>query len=133
MAKSKRKKLKDKLDQAVKPIIKLRDRNRCQKCGKYVTGSNCHVSHVIPRSKGDSLRWELQNLKVLCFHCHINWWHKNPLESGEWFKDKFPSRWEYLQERKEKTIKYTLSELEELLEYFRKKLKRKENIRKIMF
>ena len=40
------------------------------------------------------------NQKVLCFHCHINIWHKNPVESGEWFVNKFPERWEYLKEKR---------------------------------
>jgi 5-methylcytosine-specific restriction endonuclease McrA len=95
-----RKSLIKKLDSLVIEIIRLRDNYTCQHCGKKVDKSNAHVSHVIPRSAGNKLRWDLNNLKVLCFHCHINWWHKNPTESGEWFKQKFPVRWKYLEENK---------------------------------
>jgi 5-methylcytosine-specific restriction endonuclease McrA len=126
MAKSKRKKLTDKLDKLVRELTISRDNSICQHCRKKVERHNLHVSHVIPRSKGNALRWDLQNLKVLCFHCHLNWWHKNPVESGEWFKKTFPVRWEYLQERKEEIIKFTTTDLEEMVEYYKKKLKDKE-------
>jgi|SRR3990167_5919575 len=88
------------LDGLMIDIVRLRDNYTCQHCGKRVTKKNAHVSHVIPRSAGNKLRWDLQNLKVLCFHCHINWWHKNPTEASEWFKSKFPERYKYLQASK---------------------------------
>jgi len=109
-----------KLDKAVADIVCKRDKNICQKCGKYVEGRGCHVSHVIPRSKGNRLRWDIINLKVLCFHCHINWWHKNPVESGEWFKKKFPKRWAYLKKRMNEVKIYKNFDLEELYEDIKK-------------
>jgi len=118
---SKRARLKTKLDKLVSEYVKKRDNYTCQHCGKRVDGSNCHVSHVIPRSHGDHLRWDPMNLKVLCFHCHINWWHKNPIESGEWFKSKFPERWNYLQKEKNKIHKFTIEELENLVVELKKK------------
>ena len=120
--KTPRRKLRDKLDKLFAEYIKKRDNYTCQRCGKRVSGSNCHVSHVIPRSRGDHLRWDPMNAKVLCFHCHINFFHKNPLEAAEWFKNKFPYRWEYLEREKNKLHKFTLSELEELVEKFEKML-----------
>jgi len=114
-SKSSRKGLKLKLDKAVIEIIRERDKWTCQHCGKPVEKSNAHVSHVIPRSHGDALRWDLTNLKLLCFHCHINWWHKNPLEAYEWFKSKFPKRYDYLMKKKEEVIKFNEQSLEELL------------------
>ncbi|RKY72541.1 MAG: hypothetical protein DRP97_00475 [Candidatus Latescibacterota bacterium] len=92
--------LKKKLEKLVKEYIRNRDKYTCQHCGIKVRGSNCHVSHVIPRSAGNALRFDPMNLKILCYHCHINWWHKNPLESAEWFTKKFPKRYKYLQEHK---------------------------------
>lgn len=90
-------KLKTECDELVKLIIKVRDKNTCQRCYKVVSGSDCHGSHVIPVSAGNKLRWDEQNIKVLCYHCHLNWWHKNPLEATEWFKTRFPDRYAYLQ------------------------------------
>ena len=100
MRKISRKGLNKKLTAIIRERVVLRDENICQHCGKYVTGSNCQVSHVIPKSQGNILRWDLNNLKILCYHCHLNWWHKNPTEASEWFKSKFPERYEYLQEHK---------------------------------
>jgi 5-methylcytosine-specific restriction endonuclease McrA len=98
--KSVRVKLRKNLDKLVKDYVKNRDRFTCQKCGEVVSGSNCHASHVIPVSAGMALAYDPINLKVLCYHHHINWWHKNPMESAAWFAQKFPDRWEYLQKKK---------------------------------
>ena len=95
--KTPKRKLKDKLEKIVKSIVKIRDKNICQKCLKKVEGANCHASHVIPVSRDGRLAYDPINLKVLCFHCHINWWHKHPLESGEWYFKSFPDRAKYLQ------------------------------------
>lgn len=113
--KTPRKKLSDKLDKIIIDIVRVRDKWTCQKCFKKVEKHNAHCSHVIPRSRGNHLRWDLQNVKLLCFHCHINWWHKNPIEAGEWFKATFPDRWAYLEANKNKMTKYSIADLEELL------------------
>jgi len=88
-----------------KVLIRQRDKNICQMCGKYVEGSNCHTSHVIPVSFSLRLAYDLVNLKVLCYHCHLHIWHKNPLLSTAWFRRKFPSRYKYLQKRKKEIHK----------------------------
>lgn len=96
--KTKRAKIKDELKTLITNIVKERDNSTCQYCGKKVKGSNCHPSHVIPVSTcGLFLRYDKENIKILCFHHHINFWHKNPIEAGDWFKKKFPKRWKYLQ------------------------------------
>lgn len=86
-----------KLLELSKRFAKERDGYICQKTGKEVKGSNAHGSHVIPISAGQHLRYDIDNIKCLSYHAHINWWHKNPTESGEWFKAKFPERMEYLE------------------------------------
>lgn len=90
--------LKKKLDKLVKDYIKKRDGYICQHCGKAVSGSDCHASHVIPVSRSGYLQFEPLNMKVMCYNCHMNWWHKHPVEAGKWFTDTFPERWEYLSE-----------------------------------
>jgi len=97
--KSNKAKLSAKLELLAKKIVKLRDKNICQKCGKKVEGTNCHASHVFPVSRSKILGYDLLNMKVLCYHDHINWWHKHPIEAGKWFTDKFPSRYKYLCEK----------------------------------
>jgi len=115
-------KLVKRLDTLSKELVRQRDGNTCQHCGKWVEGSNRHVSHVIPVSAGNKLRWDLQNMKVLCYHCHINWWHKNPMRAYQWFSERFPERWEYLQAH-EGTYKWSLQELEDLVTQYKQQLK----------
>ena len=116
----KRKTLINKLDKLSRAAVIARDGNTCQWCGKTVEGSNRHVSHVIPRSKGYALRWDLKNLKVLCFNCHLQRWHKHPLDAWEWFKSEYPKRAKYLSKHKNDIIlskdreKFMLDRVEEL-------------------
>ena len=78
-------KLKKDLMKLVKASIKKRDNYTCQRCGKQVEGSNCQASHIIPVSAGNALAFDEENIIVLCYHDHLNFWHKNPLLASEWF------------------------------------------------
>lgn len=100
MKKKTRKQLRKSLWDVCKLLIRRRDENICQKCDKYVEGSNCHTSHVIPVSFSLRLAYDIVNLKILCYYCHRRWWHMNPLEATAWFRKKFPNRYKYLQKRK---------------------------------
>lgn len=75
-------KMHDKCWTMAKQVVALRDNHQCQHCFKRAEGTNGHTSHVLPKSVGNGVRYDLLNLKLLCYHCHINWWHKNPAESG---------------------------------------------------
>jgi len=108
--------LQNKLTKLVHKHIKIRDNYICQWCGVHVEGSNAHPSHVIPKSEGNVLRWEPLNIKTLCFHCHINKWHKNPNDAADWFQEKFPERWEYLQKHRRDIVKWKAHDYEEMIE-----------------
>lgn len=106
--KTDKRKLIDRCEALWKEIVKRRDNFTCQHCGKTnLIGANCHASHVVPRSRSRRLAIDPINGKVLCHHCHLNWWHKHPVESGQWFRDSFPVRWEYLSD--EERISETLT------------------------
>ena len=112
--------LKKKLEKLVKDYVKRRDNYTCQHCGKVVEGVNCHASHVIPVSRSGYLQFDPMNMKVLDYHCHINWWHKHPVEAGKWFTDTFPERWEYLRNLHIKRMKpMTELELQEKIDYYK--------------
>jgi len=113
-------KLMKKLEKLVKDYVRRRDNYTCQWCGKCVTGSNCHVSHVIPVSAGGAFRFDPLNMKVLCYHCHLNVWHKDPIGAQKWFSEKFPKRYEYLFDRSQndRLKKWTDFELEEEIKKF---------------
>lgn len=119
--KTPRKKLIDKLDKVAKDYIRARDGEICQHCHKPATGSNRHVSHVIPVSQGNRLRWDDQNMKILCYHCHINWWHKNPMEAAAWFEETYPDRWEYLQNNRG-IAKFSQGDLEDMITKYKGRL-----------
>lgn len=97
--KTSRAKAKKELEGLVKEFVKRRDEYTCQKCGLKVSGTNCHASHVFPVGSHGKLEFDPQNLKVLCGYHHLFWWHKHPTEAGEWFREKFPDRYNYLVEK----------------------------------
>lgn len=77
-----------------KDIAKTRDKYTCQHCWRK---TNIHWSHIINEAKSHRLAINPYNIKALCYNCHLNWRHKNPLEASEWFENKRPWRKEELQ------------------------------------
>jgi len=67
-------KLKDKLWELCKLVIRKRDGDTCYACGKSgLVGSNWHTGHFIPSvACGGFLRYELRNLYSQCYNCNIN-------------------------------------------------------------
>ena len=74
-------------------IAKTRDKFICQYCEAT---DNIHWSHIINEARDHRLATNEYNIKALCYNCHLNWWHKNPLEASKWFESKFPWRYEEL-------------------------------------
>ena len=104
------------LDSIAQTFAKERDGYICQKCGKKVSGTSAHGSHVIPKSISMLLRWNLNNIKCLCFYHHRQWWHMDITEASAWFKSAFPERWEYLQNIKNKKLNISTPTLCEFYE-----------------
>lgn len=111
----KKKKRKELLLRA-KKVVYARDKDICQHCDKKCIWSDRHASHVIPVSATGRLALYPLNMKVLCYHCHLNWWHKNPIEAGRWFVSKFPERLKQLEKLSSEIWMWsiTLTELEEI-------------------
>ncbi len=122
MAKSKRQKLIKQMDGLCLKIIRIRDDDTCQRCLKKVYGYNSHPSHVIPKSVAIHLRHDLLNLKLLCYHCHIFWWHKDPIEARRWFVEHFLGRHNYLCARRHDPRKDTITDLENRRDMLKEKL-----------
>ena len=103
------------LDGLCRDIIRLIHDNRCARCGEYITGSNSHPHHIVPKGKGASKRrFDLLNLILFCFQCHKPFWHDNPLDGMEWFEQsEYKARLPYLERyRYGKTSKISEAELE---------------------
>ncbi len=90
---------KDNVEMA-KLIAKIRDWYICQWCWKDCNSnkSDCHWSHIINEARDHRLATDEYNIKALCFHCHMNLWHKDPVLASKWFNEKFPWRYDRLQE-----------------------------------
>lgn len=116
------------LDSLVRKIVLVRDKNTCQKCNTvFSDDTDLACSHVITKPGSDLLRWDLDNVKLLCHKCHIGWWHSNPQEAVEWFGNKFPQRFANINAKRydistmkkhdlvdlKRNLKIILSELEE--------------------
>ncbi len=108
-----------------KDNIKKRDGYRCQHCKKKVEGRSCQGSHVIPMSAigQTSLAFDELNIKTLCAYCHKYWWHSNPIESGAWFKKKYPKRYAYLKRKlsDRDSIRLTAKQLQDLYDKLKEK------------
>lgn len=79
----------------LKQAMQCRDHDECVRCGVYCFGESQHMSHVYRAGRCGYLKYDLQNVKTLCVKCH-RFWHDYEVESGLWFREKFPERWEYL-------------------------------------
>ena len=66
-------KLQRKLWELCKQIIRKRYPPVCYTCGRPVSGSNDHTSHMIPKAAcGAYLKYDLRNLRRTCYNCNIN-------------------------------------------------------------
>jgi 5-methylcytosine-specific restriction endonuclease McrA len=94
-----------KLDDIMRVHVRQRDDNTCQWCGKKgLVGFDSQISHIIPKGRSTYLRWDMNNLILLCAYCHNEKWHKLSL-GRKWFDPKYPERVQYLEARQHTTIK----------------------------
>jgi len=73
------------LDRLAREATMQRAGRRCERCG---TADRLQWHHVYSR-RIQSLRWDLDNLVILCAGHHL-WWHHNPMHAVEWFQEYAP-------------------------------------------
>lgn len=81
-------KLIDKLDKQFSKLVRKRDNNICQKCGKKFSSVQC--AHIISRSVKIT-RWYMLNAITLCYYCHIgnnDSAHGKPIEFNKFIQEK---------------------------------------------
>jgi hypothetical protein len=88
---------------------KIRDKWCCQKCGKKVEGQNAHGSHILNEGAYPLMSAEKDNILCMCYHCHIQWWHKCPHDASEWFDKKWPGRIKILRAMNEEKKKHLIN------------------------
>ncbi|MGD8329678.1 MAG: HNH endonuclease [Acidobacteriota bacterium] len=69
--------------------IYLRDRYRCQYCGRKGKKSELNIDHMVPRSRGGGSTWE--NVVVACIPCNRRKANRLPEEIGM-FPQRRPTR-----------------------------------------
>jgi len=112
-AKTKRRKLRDQLDKLFSKII--RSKGKCERCGKT---SPLNTAHIFSR-RNLATRWDKDNVLCFCVGCHF-WGHQNPILFTEFVKEKLGSeRYEDLKVKANSTKKWTIPELETLVETFK--------------
>jgi len=68
--------------------ILLRRDKVCLKCGN----PQFQASHIYPKGRYRKMEFDPDNIKALCYNCHLNWWHKNALEASDWIKTVLPKK-----------------------------------------
>jgi 5-methylcytosine-specific restriction endonuclease McrA len=63
-----------------KDNVYLRDRGRCQYCGRQVTLTNSTYDHVVPKAKGGKTTWK--NIVIACVPCNQHKRDRTPAEAG---------------------------------------------------
>lgn len=95
--------------QWAKEKAKERDGFICLHCGrKKEDGWQMHGSHILPEGVYVSMSADPENIICLCATCHNGgpWannrnrsWHGDPLYFSDWFRNKWPGRYEKLLEK----------------------------------
>ena len=91
----------------------------CAKCGEKYERMEC--SHNKSIGAYPNLRYDPMNVLPMDSRHHIWWWHDEPTESGNWFKEKYPGRYMYLLEAKNKYTKWTMDKLLEVRKHIKDK------------
>ena len=106
--------LEEALDVAVRSIVFLRD--GCCVCPAPEKGHTTirQPGHLITRGKM-SIRWDLRNVSEQCSGCNLRHVHQYQYYNS-WFVQKFGMEaWLLLNEDAEKSVKYSIEDLEEML------------------
>jgi 5-methylcytosine-specific restriction endonuclease McrA len=76
------------LNELLHQILALRDKH-CLRCG---TTQKLQMSHIYPKGRYRKLEFDPDNVKYLCYNCHLNFWHKNPIEANAWLLTAIPEK-----------------------------------------
>ena len=75
------------LRRLLKEACFARDNNTCQRCRKIDTLS---PSHIYPKGRYRNIEFDVENVITLCYACHLQFWHKNPIEAWNWYENTIP-------------------------------------------
>ena len=78
------------IEKLIREYVFLRDGTACLRCHK--TDATLAMSHVYPKGRYRNMELEVDNIKPLCYACHICFFHKNPIEAHEWLQTAIPKQ-----------------------------------------
>ena len=108
-------KLEKLLDKAWSEYVRKRDKV-CQKC----FGRGHIAPHHAFGRRHHATRWDIYNGIGLCFPCHIHWAHRDPAGFSVWFKKHIGEfQYERLAEVHNQVTKYTVEDLQQMLNWLR--------------
>jgi hypothetical protein len=115
---SNRKSLIKKLDATFSLYIRGRDRNKCFTCGSQ---QNPTCGHLITRAKY-SVRWDARNALCQCASCNLRHEFDSHIFTIKWIEKFGLPAYKQLVRDGAISHKFTDTELEELVDYFKEKL-----------
>ncbi len=78
---------KSELNQLLHDVCVLRDGGKCLRCGSE---KRLCASHIYPKGKYKKMEYDIDNVKTLCYACHIPFWHRTPIEAHAWIRTVMP-------------------------------------------
>jgi len=97
----------------------------CAKCGQTFPVMQC--SHIHSIGAYPNLRFDVMNVLPLCGRHHNFWWHLEPSESWDWFKENHPGRYQYLLKAKNKVVQRKRDDYIQIRKWIKEK-----NVRKLV-
>ena len=70
-------------DKIFRQVILKERPNICEHCLKN-DNRMVYVAHILPKIQWPRLRYQRSNVLLLCYWCHKQWAHLNPVEFTEW-------------------------------------------------
>ncbi len=129
-AKTTRQKLTKQLDDFWSLVVRQRANHTCVKCGRVMipgSGNAMNAHHFIGKGSR-STRWDLDNGICLCAGCHrmkTDAAHRQPEKFKKWVIDEYGEEWyENITIKGNQIKKWTIPELEVLVEEFKKGVKK---------
>jgi hypothetical protein len=123
MKKTKRQRLINKIDKLVRERL-LNERGEfCEYCGSQ---KRIQAAHIFPKGKYPHLRFDLDNILLLCYHHHFFWAHSSPVDFTNWVIKRLGNRkFNKLVRKKNEIVKVGKFNLEEIYEFYKKEARKK--------
>ena len=84
---SSRGKLIKQIDALFRAIILLERPHKCEWCKRENEPGKLQISHILPKGSHPKIRHYKPNVLLLCYHCHLGLWHKDPIKAWEFIRD----------------------------------------------